>query len=659
MYARPVVESRAGGRAHRPLLAALTATTLVLTLGGVAAPANAADGNVGITIMPASADFFGDSGQGAPWPPPTTIKVFDADGDGSTPLFTVPADSLGLLEPEWLTLPDGRYKVRADVEGYLPTWAGLVEDGGVGGGVDQFAGLVDAFYDLHPTLSFTSAPVLEVETGDESLENPAYVAALASRSASFIGGILIPPDQDIFGEEGHVELFRVGWGTPLMSQATVGNTYVFDNVPTGKFQLRFTFDGQEQWWPFESERAHAAVLQMTAGAGGRAALNANFGAPVAESVAGEHLTITGDAVEGGLLTLLSAPRDPFENPELLGSEELSQITWLQDGAPIAGQHGMSLVVPAGSEGSEISATAVFSQLVGYFVYAVATTPTGPVVASSLPVLNPAPTPVIPGSPQVGVQLQATVGTWGPGATTKAIQWNLDGIPIAGATTARYTPKGTDAGSQLSVTVTASKTGYQTTSRTSDLTDPVAETLFTATPVPTLAPLRVRDAPRVGDTIRAVHGNWAPNPETFAYQWLRDGVPIDGAIASSHAITPDDLGSVLAVQVTGIRAGYTSVTVESLQSGVVGLGVFTGQPVIVPAPQVGVESTLDLSAIVPVADAVVSVEWKRGANATVLGTGMTYTPSASDAGRNLRAFVTVAKEGYVTVARASDAVAVLP
>jgi len=457
--------------------------------------------------------------------------------------------------------------------------------------------------------------------------------------------------------EGLVELYRVGSGAPLRSQQTVGGTYVFDAVPTGKFQLRFVKDGVEQWWPFESDRSRAEVLPMTAGAGGRAALNANFTVPVLESAPGEHLSITGTAEVGATLGLSLAAPDPFGNPGLRGSEELSSISWLLDGVPMTGQHGPSLVVPPGAEGGEISATAMFSQLVGFFATAVVAPAIGPVTASALPALSPAPTPTIVGEPQVGVQLQAVIGTWGPGATTRVVQWNRDGIAIAGANAARYTPKGTDAGSVLSVTVTASKAGYQTASRTSAATEVVGETAFTTVPVPVLAPARVGSAPRVGDAIRVAHGNWAPNPEGFSYQWLRDGVPIDGATGSTLTITVDDLGATLTAQVTGTRLGYVTETRESLPSGVVAEGVFTGRPVIVPAPQVGVTSSVDLAGIVPVADEVVEIRWMRGS--TTLATGPSYTPTASDAGRNLRVVVVVTKAGYLEGERPSLAVTVLP
>jgi hypothetical protein len=53
----------------------------------------------------------------------------------------------------------------------------------------------------------------------------------------------------------------------------------------------------------------------------------------------------------------------------------------------------------------------------------------------------------------------------------------------------------------------------------------------------------------GSTLTANPGQWSPAVVTFAYQWLRDGVPIGGAVASAYTAGLDDLGKRLAVQVT--------------------------------------------------------------------------------------------------------------
>lgn len=46
--------------------------------------------------------------------------------------------------------------------------------------------------------------------------------------------------------------------------------------------------------------------------------------------------------------------------------------------------------------------------------------------------------------------------------------------------------------------------------------------------------------------------------TFRYAWLRDGVPIPGATASSLHLTSADAGRDITVQVIGRRSGYATI-----------------------------------------------------------------------------------------------------
>ncbi|WP_291050013.1 cell wall-binding repeat-containing protein [Herbiconiux sp.] len=93
--------------------------------------------------------------------------------------------------------------------------------------------------------------------------------------------------------------------------------------------------------------------------------------------------------------------------------------------------------------------------------------------------------------------------------------------------------------------------------------PVALATLTATPKPT-----VSGTARMGQTLTATPGSWKPAPVTLAYQWLRDGSPIDTATASSYRLTAEDRGHRVAVSVTGSKAGYASVTTTSALSAVV-------------------------------------------------------------------------------------------
>ena len=77
----------------------------------------------------------------------------------------------------------------------------------------------------------------------------------------------------------------------------------------------------------------------------------------------------------------------------------------------------------------------------------------------------APTPTISGTPAKGKTLKANIGTWDTG-TVKSIQWLRNGLEIDGATRSTYRLTPLDVTSQISVRVTATKTAYADTVRTS-------------------------------------------------------------------------------------------------------------------------------------------------------------------------------------------------
>lgn len=55
---------------------------------------------------------------------------------------------------------------------------------------------------------------------------------------------------------------------------------------------------------------------------------------------------------------------------------------------------------------------------------------------------------------------------------------------------------------------------------------------------------------VGQTLTSTTGTWTGRPTpTFARQWKRGGVAIDGATAATYVLTAADVGAVITVTVT--------------------------------------------------------------------------------------------------------------
>jgi len=138
------------------------------------------------------------------------------------------------------------------------------------------------------------------------------------------------------------------------------------------------------------------------------------------------------------------------------------------------------------------------------------------------------------------------GTWSPAATF-TLQWYRGSAPIVGATSKNYKLTTADRGKNITVKLTASKSGYSTIHYTSH---PVYIPLsFTKAVTPTIT-----GTTRSGYTLTADRGTWTPTP-TYSYQWYRNGAAIKGATKCTYKLTKSDKGKKITVKVTAKRSGY--------------------------------------------------------------------------------------------------------
>ena len=174
------------------------------------------------------------------------------------------------------------------------------------------------------------------------------------------------------------------------------------------------------------------------------------------------------------------------------------------------------------------------------------------------------TPSVSGSGTVGQTLTASTGTWSPTPTSFTYQWQRNGSAIANATSPSYQIVGEDFGAYITVTVTASRTGYITTARTS-----AAQAVLISTranlgvpPVPTLVwPMQV------GELVTLATTGW-DSGVTLSYQWFADSSPIFGATGLFLQIPAEARGKRLTVSVTGSKVGFNPRTVTSAPGDVV-------------------------------------------------------------------------------------------
>jgi surface antigen len=72
----------------------------------------------------------------------------------------------------------------------------------------------------------------------------------------------------------------------------------------------------------------------------------------------------------------------------------------------------------------------------------------------------------------------------------------------------------------------------------------------------------------GQTLSASIGDWVPAADSYSYQWLRDGVAIDGARSSTRALGAADVGHRMSVAVTATSQDHNPSTQVSASTATV-------------------------------------------------------------------------------------------
>lgn len=253
-------------------------------------------------------------------------------------------------------------------------------------------------------------------------------------------------------------------------------------------------------------------------------------------------------------------------------------------------------------------------------------------------------PSVTGTAAVGGTLTAAPGTWTPGGAAFAYQWLVDGVPITGATGSTYVPVADDAGSMISVRVTATLAGHSAGVETSIAVGPVAATLppLQNTVLPTFA-----GTAQVGETIAVIAGTWSPTGATFTYQWLSNGSPISGATGASYAIPADQAGRNISVRVTARKTGYTAASATSAARKV-GAGVIdnNAKPKIAGKARVGQKLTAKVGSWDP-GGLSFSYKWFANDKAISGANKPTFTLTKAQKGKRISVRVTASKAGYTT------------
>ncbi len=342
-------------------------------------------------------------------------------------------------------------------------------------------------------------------------------------------------------------------------------------------------------------------------------------------------TITGTAKAG--TTLTAVPGEWAPAPVAFGYQ------WLRNGKPISGANGASYQLQQADIGTVIKVM-VTGNKAGYNAIAKTSAGTAKVAVADLTKTSK---PTITGTAKVGSTLTANPGTWSPAPVTLSYQWYRSGTAISGATKSGYKLVNADAGKEIKVAVTGSKTGFASVRLESAPLASVVRASLESAPQPT-----VSGTAKIGSTLTATAGEWKPAGVKLSYQWYRGSSAIKGATKATYKLTDADGGKAIKVVVTGSKSGFDTTTVDSATTSVP-----LKKLSATPKPKLdgirGVNHLLKAKVGTwKPGKVTLKYQWYRNGKAIKGATKITYVTNSTDRGKTLTFEVTGTKTGYQKV-----------
>jgi surface antigen len=252
-------------------------------------------------------------------------------------------------------------------------------------------------------------------------------------------------------------------------------------------------------------------------------------------------TIRGTAAIGRTLTAV---------PGSWGSAPVTlAYQWMRNGVAIPDASGATYAVTPSDVNTSLT-VAVTGTKSGHNAVSKMSAPTAnipPLVFTSVPL------PTIAGTTRVGQTLSVSLTGWAPKPSVTTYQWKRGGVAIPGATAKTYALSSQDVGQTVTVTTNSAKAGYRSVIKTSLGSSKVSPATLSATPTP-----MITGSVKIGQTLTAKVGTWAPAPVALSFQWNRNGKPIANATKITYVMVDADKGASVTVTVSGAKAGFGSV-----------------------------------------------------------------------------------------------------
>lgn len=349
---------------------------------------------------------------------------------------------------------------------------------------------------------------------------------------------------------------EAGWLTrpesiPISGDWSVGGTVTVDPGAWGPGAVSLSYQWNRNGEPIAG--ATASSHNLTGDDAGKAiTVKVTGSKPGYETVSLENGTYLGWAslTPPGWTTPLGTPETGqtlTADPGVWSPDGVAfTYAWYRNGQPIMGANGKTYELTPEDVYSAVQVFITGSKT-GY-----TSTQAGAAAVQVRPAALVHSTPKLSGVMASGQTLTVDPGTWSPGVTFR-YQWLRNGEDISGATKSSYTLTSKDVGKQIGVYMTGEKRGY-TPGMVNWQSHPAAKVMKAATP-------KISGTLAVGSTLKVSKGSWTSSVK-FAYQWLRDGQPINKATRTSYKLTGADAGRLITVRVTGKRSGYETAALAS-------------------------------------------------------------------------------------------------